>query len=48
MRSKLSIRPIDDKYAARAIRLVFRESYPKRELIDVIADVIKSCAKEIM
>jgi LysR family hydrogen peroxide-inducible transcriptional activator len=48
VRSKLIIRPIDDKHAARAIRLVFRESYPKRELIEVIADVIKSCAKEIM
>lgn len=48
VRSKLSIRPIDDKHAARAIRLVFRESYPKRELIEVIADVIKKCAKEIM
>jgi len=48
VRSKLAIRPINDKHAARAIRLVFRESYPKRELINMIADVIKKSAQELL
>lgn len=48
VRSKLIIRPINNKLAARDVRLVFRESYPKRELIERIADVIKECARELM
>lgn len=43
IRSKIAFRPVDDEHAARAVRMIFRESYPKQELLEVIARVIKEC-----
>lgn len=47
VRSKLAFRPINDDNAARAVRMIFRESYPKKELLEVIAGVIKKCFAEL-
>ena len=47
VRSKLVVRPIDNKDASRAVRLIFRESYPKKQLLEVVAQVIKDSVPDL-
>ena len=46
--SGLDVRPLSDPQAARAVALTFRRSYPRRALLERVADVIREGLPEEM